>query len=92
MDAGKYLTAFLQVASANGLHKSHISLYAAVLVCFTISESQNPFRVSRRKLMKHSGIQSFATYHECMKDLVLHGFINYQPSYHPQLASQISLR
>ncbi|WP_199757072.1 hypothetical protein [Pedobacter sp. KBW06] len=41
--------------------------------------------------MKHSVIHSFATYHKCMKDLVSNGYIDYQPSYHPTLASQITL-
>lgn len=41
--------------------------------------------------MKHSAIRSFATYHKCIKELVLHGYIDYQPSFHPQLASQITL-
>lgn len=41
--------------------------------------------------MKHSAIQAFATYHRCMKDLVNDGHIEYQPSYHPHLASQVTL-
>ena len=41
--------------------------------------------------MKHSAIHSFATYHKCMKALVSYGYIDYQPSYHPTLASQITL-
>jgi hypothetical protein len=92
MDIGKQLTTFLQLASKNKrFHQSHFSLYSAILMCYTKGLCQNPFRISRRELMKHSAIHSFATYHKCMKDLVIYGYVYYQPSYHPHLASQITL-
>ena len=92
MDTGKQLTSFLKLASKNNrFHQSHFSLYSAILMCYTKGLCQNPFRVSRRELMKHSAIHSFATYHKCMKALVSYGYIDYQPSYHPTLASQITL-
>lgn len=92
METGKQLTNFLQLASMNKhIHQSHVSLYSAILMCYNKSYCNNPFRVSRRELMKHSAIHSFATYHKCMKDLVIYGYVEYQPSYHPHLASQITL-
>jgi hypothetical protein len=92
MDTGLRLIYFLQqVSRYKGFHRSHFSLYAAMLMCYTKASCQNPFTISRRVLMKHSGIHSFATYHKCMKDLVLHGFVVYQPSYHPHLASRLWL-
>lgn len=92
MDTGKQLTSFLQLASKNKrFQQSHLSLYSAILMCYTKGLCQNPFRISRLELMKHSAIQSFATYHRCMKDLVNDGYIEYQPSYHPHLASQVTL-
>lgn len=92
MDIGKQLASFLQLASKNRhFHQSHVSLYSAILVCCEKSHCQNPFRVSRRELMKHSAIHSFATYHKCMNDLVMYGYIDYQPSYHPKLASSVTL-
>jgi hypothetical protein len=92
MDTGKQLTSFLKAASKNKrFHQSHLSLYSAILMCYTKGLCQNPFRISRRELMMHSAIHSFATYHKCMKDLVVHGYVEYQPSYHPHLASQVTL-
>ncbi|WGQ11379.1 hypothetical protein QG516_06900 [Pedobacter gandavensis] len=41
--------------------------------------------------MKHSAIHSFATYHKCMRDFVMEGFLDYEPSYHPKLGSQVTL-
>jgi hypothetical protein len=92
MDTGERLTSFLKQASGNRrFRQSHLSLYSAILMCHANASSQNPFRVSRRELMKHSAIQSFATYHKCIKDLVENRLILYEPSYHPSLASQVSL-
>lgn len=92
IDTGNRLASFLKVASKNKcFHQSHFSLYSAILMCYTNSLCQNPFRVSRRELMEYSAIQAFATYHRCMKDLVNDGHIEYQPSYHPHLASQVTL-
>lgn len=91
-DTGKQLSRFLVRASKNKrFHQSHLSLYSAILMCYTKFNSQNPFRVSRSELMKHSAIHSFATYHKCMKDLVNDGHIDYEPSYHPKLASRVTL-
>jgi hypothetical protein len=92
IDVGKHLTSFLQqVSSSKRIHQSHLSLYSAILMCYSKSHCHNPFRVSRRELMKHSAIHSFATYHKCMRELVDFGYIDYLPSYHPNLASQITL-
>ena len=53
--------------------------------------NSNPFPVSRRELMKYSAIHSIATYHRCIKELVAYNFIIYQPSFHPDKRSQITL-
>ena len=92
IDVGKQLTTFLQQVSKNKrIQQSHLSLYSAMMMCCTKSHCHNPFRVTRRELMKHSAIHSFSTYHKCMSELVDYGYIDYQPSYHPQLGSQITL-
>ena len=92
MDTAKQLSNFLRRASKNRrFRQSHLSLYSAILMSYSNGLCQNPFRVSRRDLMKHSAIHSFATYHKCITDLVDSGYINYQPSYNPTLASSITL-
>ncbi|RQO65482.1 hypothetical protein DBR40_23570 [Pedobacter sp. KBW01] len=86
------LASFLKLASRNrSFYQSHISLYSAILVYYSKASCQNPFRISRRKLMRHSAIRSFATYHKCMGELAASGLIGYEPSYHPSLASRITL-
>ena len=88
----EHLISFLKLASKNRhFYQSHLSLYSAILMYYDKASSQNPFRISRRELMKHSSIRSFATYHKCMSDLIENGLIEYEPSYHPILASRITL-
>jgi hypothetical protein len=92
IDVGKQLTTFLQQVSKNKrIHQLHLSLYSAIMMCYSKSHCHNPFRVTRRQLMQHSAIHSYSTYHRCMSELVDCGCIDYQPSYHPQLGSQITL-
>ncbi|MBB6271433.1 hypothetical protein HDF26_001860 [Pedobacter cryoconitis] len=92
LDTGKQLSSFLKLASKNKrIKQSHLSLYGAILMCCTQSHCHNPFRVTRSELMKHSAIRSFATYHKCIKELMIYDYIDYQPSFHPHLASQITL-
>ena len=62
---------------------THVSLFAALFVCWQHGGFANPFAVTRKKLMAYSRIASFATYHKCIKELDAFGYIRYQPSYHP---------
>lgn len=92
MGTAEQLASFLKLASGNRrFRQSHLSLYSAILMYHDKASCQNPFRVSRRELMKHSAIRSFATYHKCMGELIAHGLIEYEPSYHPNLASRVTL-
>ena len=68
---------------------SHISLFVSLIMARSRQGDQDPFSTSRRQLMIHSKIQSKATYHKCMKDLIQRGVIRYIPSYHPVLGSSI---
>lgn len=92
MGTSEQLVSFLKLASGNmSFRQSHLSLYSAILMYHDSAAGQNPFRISRRDLMKHSAIRSYTTYHKCMTDLIENGLIEYEPSYHPTLASRITL-
>ncbi|WP_255606860.1 hypothetical protein [Pedobacter polysacchareus] len=58
---------------------------------YSSADPKAAFRVCRRKLMQFSRIRSLSTYHKCMAELVIYGYINYQPSYDPIRASTVSL-
>lgn len=42
--------------------------------------------------MRLAHISSIVTYHKCIKDLEMLGYIHYHPSYHPSLGSKVFLR
>ena len=78
------------VKSDDRLNAYHISLYTALLY-YGKGIRQFPFHASRRKLMGFSRIKSGATYHKCLRDLISYGYLDYHPSFHPQLGSRIVL-
>ena len=67
----------------------HISLYLSLILARSRQGNQDPFSISRSEMMEGSKIQSYATYHKCMRELVASGYIRYVPSYHPVIASLI---
>lgn len=68
---------------------THISLLTALFVCWQQSGFENPFAITRKKLMAFSRIASIATYHKCIRELDEFGYIRYQPSYHPLKGSLV---
>ncbi|WP_461790492.1 hypothetical protein [Pedobacter sp.] len=92
METATILASFLKLASGNKIFRqSHISLFSAILAVQERASKFDKFRVSRRELMKYSAIRSYTTYHKCMGDLVDNGLLEYEPSYHPTIASRIRL-
>ncbi|MCH7406305.1 hypothetical protein [Belliella aquatica] len=74
----------------NTFQTSHISIGLALIHEFLLNGGSEFFRISRRKIMKHSQVKSLGTYHRCMKELVKKNLITYNPSYHPKLGSEVS--
>lgn len=66
----------------------HVAIIWAVLQIAAYNVVQ-PIQISRRKIMQLSHVNSIATYHKCIKDLQIFGLIEYYPSYHPGIKSQI---
>ncbi|MGJ1192608.1 MULTISPECIES: hypothetical protein [Sphingobacterium] len=76
------------VAKDSRLLPSHIGL---LLAMFYYHQKERPgefFHSSRKKLMHFSRIKSIATYHKCLSDLILYGYVDYIPSWHPTKASR----
>lgn len=70
----------------------HVSLFTALFIQWQRNEFVSPFPVTRRELMGFSKIASVATYHKCIKQLDVYGYIIYQPSFHPQKGSLVYWR
>ncbi len=59
----------------------HFSMYMTLVLLWHKNELVNPFPISRMSVMELAHIHSFATYHKCIKQLELFGYIRYNPSY-----------
>lgn len=68
---------------------THLSLFMALTMYVNENNTQGWFRVCRRKLMEFSKLKSRSTYHKCLRNLVEFGYIYYEPSYDPILASRV---
>jgi hypothetical protein len=84
------LSKFFTVAAQDSrIVSTHILLYVALLECSNQNQSQSPFFISRRKIMRLSKIHSIVTYHKYMKELYEFGYIIYEPSYHPMKGTKV---
>lgn len=90
MAASSKLVTFFRCSSfQEDITAHHVSLFVSIYSMYESSNYAPQFQVSRRKLMQLSKIQSKATYHKCLKDLIDKGYIFYQPSYHPLQGSKM---
>lgn len=89
--SNKIIDFFGNVIKDHRMVPSHISLYVSLFQLWSMHQYQNPFRVSRKEVMKLGKVKSFATYHKCIKELHQAGFIIYSPSYHPYEGSLIEI-
>ena len=86
----KHLTGFFnKINYESNLNPTHISLYLALFQCWNVNRFKNPTGISREEIMKASKINSKATYHKCMKELELLGFMQYNPTFNPHSCSTI---
>jgi hypothetical protein len=69
----------------------HVSLYVSLLQFWILNRLENPFRIYREEIMICSKIKSIATYHKCIKDLCVEGFIIYFPSFDPSRGSSVGI-
>jgi len=70
---------------------THLSILIALVQCSNHQDVTLPFNVSRKTLMRFSRIKSVSTYHKNIRELTESGFINYKPSWHPKLGSEVKL-
>lgn len=69
----------------------HLALLAAILSLGHRQGERQRIKVSRRKLMLLSHINTLPTYHKYFKQLQELGYIKYKPSYHPGYRSEVEL-
>ena len=86
------MTFYVSIVNDKRITTSHISLYMALFQTWNLNKNQNPVYISRKNIMRIAKINGQATYHKCIKELKEFGFIEYTPSYHPLLGSQVCLK
>jgi len=63
----------------------------AVFQLWNQNRFQNPIGISRDELMRISKISSTATFHKCIKELSIKGYVIYSPSYNPFKGSTLEV-
>lgn len=66
-------------------------MYVSLFQFWSQNSFQNPFRIERIEIMRTSKIRSVASYHKCIKELHLAGYIVYSPSYDPYRGSLVEI-
>lgn len=69
----------------------HMAVMFGIVHLATTVNREAPIYISRKKIMALTHINSIVTYHKCIKELQLFGYIHYVPSYHPAYGSKIYL-
>ena len=88
MEVLPFLAEFYHSVAANPrIGAAHISLYMAFFHHWGKNGFQNPVEFTSREIMPLAKIDSRATYHKCLRDLVECGYICYIPSCNPFLKS-----
>ena len=82
---------YKRIVNDERLSLTHFSIYMALLFLWYKNEMNNPFPMSRQHVMGLSHLHSIATYHKCLTQLQLYGYIQYNPSYSYYTRSTIYL-
>jgi hypothetical protein len=86
----KALSGFYKAIAADcRISTTHISLYMALFQCWNENLFENPVAFTSGEIMPMAKIDSRATYHKCLRDLVEYGYIRYTPSCNPFLKSMV---
>lgn len=80
---------FERVAKDDRLNSSHVSLYMSLFQFWNTHRFRNPISIARDEVMRISKIGAKGTYHRCIRELHLYGYISYKPSHNPLKGSTI---
>lgn len=91
MKKPKMETYLNKISQLKNLPSSRISVFIAILQLWKDQKHQNPFHITRKKVMRRSSIKSIVTYHKCISDLKDRRILDYKPSFHPKKGSRVFL-
>lgn len=92
MTAQSLMFHFLNTTSEDArIGPGHISLYLALIKCWTENNFEDPFPIIRDSLMRRAKINGRTTYQKYIQELHEYGYVGYTPSYNHFLGSLISM-
>jgi hypothetical protein len=80
-----------KVGDDHRIGPTHVSLFLGILFYYREQHYAEPIYVYRKELMRQAKISADTTYHRCMRELKIYGYIGYLPSYNPVLGSLVYL-
>jgi len=84
-------TLYTNLLNDERLSVCHFGIYMALILLWYKNELANPFPVSRKSIMGLAHVHSIVTYHKCIGQLQIFGYIRYNPSYSYHQRSTIYL-
>jgi len=84
-------TFFLRLGEDKRLNATHVSMYVVLFYQWNNARFSTEFYINRNEIMSLSRIGSKGTYHKCIKDLHQWKYLEYLPSYNPQIGSSIKM-
>ncbi|WP_460687313.1 hypothetical protein [Niabella aquatica] len=81
---------FIRASRDHRIGPHHVSLYVAIFQEWCIQNGNGPVPVTQARLREVAKIGR-TTYHKCIKELEVYGYIKYVPSYSPILGSLVYL-
>ena len=91
MDAARLNSTLQAMAKDQRLNVWHISLLVALNIIAVNQGRSRQVKASRSMIMALSHIDTLPTYHKYFRELQELGYIDYRPSYHPGIRSEIDL-
>jgi hypothetical protein len=84
MEVVEHLSGFYDAIRDNPrMGATHISLYMALFHCCNMNGLEKPLLFTSQQIMSLAKIDSRATYHKCLRDLVQSDYLEYIPSCNP---------
>jgi hypothetical protein len=91
MNEKYFIDSYRRISADERAQLSHIVLYVNLLAYWQEQNYQNPLAITREKLMSTARIKSKVTYHKCIRELSVFGYIDYNPSYDPYRSSSVTI-
>lgn len=92
MDRLCYLSDFFEaIKTDHRISITHIGIYAALLQVWSEHNFDSPLYAFSYDIMRVAKLSSAFTYHKCIRELNVYGYLKYEPSFDRTKGSRIYL-